>query len=162
MKRLTITHSVRKFCMECQGTSLKAVRECSDEACALWPYRLPDILAPAAMEAHDRSAVSPQDIPPAFACSAESCTETSSDPVADQDMEEGAFPAPTSKAARRMLLRAVRRHCMTCAASRGDVRDCAAREECSLWSYRFGVRPETYRAVRQRFLVPKILSLFTL
>lgn len=165
MKRQTITHSVRMFCLECQGNSPKAVRECSDASCALWPYRLPDTSASSAMEMGGRPEATPQDVPLDFACSAESCAESSSDPVAAQDTEEVASRVLTPQAreaARRIVLRAVRRHCMACAASRGDVRDCAAREKCGLWSYRFGVRPETYRAVRQRFLGPKILSLLTL
>lgn len=61
----------------------------------------------------------------------------------------------------RQRLRAVRRHCLSCAASRAEVRACTARESCTLWSYRFGVRPETYLAVKERCLHPRALSLFT-
>ena len=59
----------------------------------------------------------------------------------------------------RAVLRAIRRQCVTCAGSRGDVRACAAREDCALWSYRFGVRPRTYREVRRRFFAPRELDL---
>ena len=47
-------------------------------------------------------------------------------------------------------LRAIRRHCLFCAGSRQDVRACDAREECSLWSYRFGVLPGTFKRVAAR------------
>ena len=59
----------------------------------------------------------------------------------------------------RAVLRAIRRQCVTCAGSRGDVRSCTAREDCALWSYRFGVRPRTYREVRRRFFAPRELDL---
>ena len=36
----------------------------------------------------------------------------------------------------------------------------AAREDCVLWRYRFGVRPQTYKEVRRRFFAPKPLKLF--
>ena len=35
----------------------------------------------------------------------------------------------------------------------------AAREACALWHCRFGVRPQTYKAVRRRFFAPKPLRL---
>lgn len=60
----------------------------------------------------------------------------------------------------RPALRAIRRHCLICAGGRGDVRACSAREGCTLWSFRFGVTPGTYRAVRARLSAPKRLSLF--
>ncbi len=61
-------------------------------------------------------------------------------------------------------LRAIRRHCMICADGRADVRACAARADCPLWSFRFGVKPETYRKIMDRFYKPKTLLLpgFTL
>lgn len=62
-------------------------------------------------------------------------------------------------AAPRAILRAIRRQCLACAGSRGEVRACAAREDCPLWSYRFGVRPRTYKLVRRRFFAPRELDL---
>lgn len=175
MKKTDVRHSVRQFCLECQGNSATAVRECVDTACALWPHRLPGAVSPEA--GSSEHAVNSQERSPEFACSAESCvplfaselSETIAEHQAEQKVELGAefaaSPTPSSpkarEAQRRVLLRAVRRHCLSCAASRADVRACAAREECGLWSYRFGVRPETYRSVRERFLRPKNLSLFT-
>lgn len=64
-----------------------------------------------------------------------------------------------SGAVPRAILRAIRRQCLACAGSRGEVRACAAREDCPLWSYRFGVRPRTYRLVRRRFFAPRELDL---
>lgn len=62
-------------------------------------------------------------------------------------------------AAQRAILRAIRRQCLACAGSRSEVRACAAREDCPLWSYRFGVRPRTYKLVRRRFFAPRELDL---
>lgn len=163
MARLTISCIVRRFCLDCQGNSSKAVRECADTACALWEHRLPpqgaespapgaDTVAPAEADAAPAPTAPVLDTGDAGAASLASSTDAvrrlASNPGAAKRL-----------AARRAILRAVRRHCMSCAACRADVRTCAARE-CGLWSYRFGVYPETYRAVRQRFFRPKTLSLF--
>lgn len=59
----------------------------------------------------------------------------------------------------RLLLRAIRRQCLACAGKPCEVRVCAARETCALWSYRFGVRPRTYIEVRRRFFAPRELDL---
>lgn len=67
-------------------------------------------------------------------------------------------PAPAEEAARQAL-RAIRRQCMGCAGDRVEVRACAARDACALWHCRFGVRPQTYKAVRRRFFAPKPLRL---
>lgn len=64
-----------------------------------------------------------------------------------------------SGAAPRAILRAIRRQCLACAGSRSEVRACTEREDCPLWSYRFGVRPRTYRLVRRRFFAPRELDL---
>ena len=69
-----------------------------------------------------------------------------------------ACPAPVDEAPRQAL-RAIRRQCMGCAGDRVEVRACAAREACALWHCRFGVRPQTYKAVRRRFFAPKLLRL---
>ncbi len=60
----------------------------------------------------------------------------------------------------RLALRQVRRHCLTCAEHRTDVRACTAKEDCPLWSLRFGVYPTTYRRVKERCTRPKMLNLF--
>ena len=47
-------------------------------------------------------------------------------------------------------LRAIRRHCLDCAGGRAEVRACDAREDCPLWSFRFGVLPGTFKRVAAR------------
>ena len=41
-ERMSITRSdaIRYQCIECMGFQPKSVRACTDQACALWPYRL--------------------------------------------------------------------------------------------------------------------------
>lgn len=67
--------------------------------------------------------------------------------------------AEAGRAGSRGLLRAVRRYCLDCAGGRHEVRACQARQACPLWSYRFGVRPQTWRAVHRRFFAPRELTL---
>ncbi|UZP66589.1 hypothetical protein N1030_13350 [Desulfovibrio mangrovi] len=56
--------------------------------------------------------------------------------------------------------RAIRRFCMACCANlRAEVRGCAAREDCALWSFRFGCTPETWRRVKNRRSSPRPLLL---
>ena len=126
MARLSILRSVRRFCLDCQGGSARAVRACADALCPLRAWRLP----PAEEEG---------------------------------TVPDGGrlLPAPAGRMSPRShaALRAVRRQCLLCAGSPADVRACRARDDCALWSYRFGVRPDTYRSVRRRFFAPKLLTL---
>lgn len=46
-------------------------------------------------------------------------------------------------------LRAIRRFCLTCAGDRREARACDAKN-CPLWSFRFGVRPATFKRVAAR------------
>ncbi|MDO5483609.1 MAG: hypothetical protein Q4F27_01745 [Desulfovibrionaceae bacterium] len=62
----------------------------------------------------------------------------------------------------RAAMRAIRRQCLGCAGQRDEVRACSAKEDCPLWRWRFGVRPQTYKAVRRRFFAPRALSLLEL
>jgi hypothetical protein len=62
--------------------------------------------------------------------------------------EEAAQQGPAALA--EPLLRIIRRFCLACAGNRSDVRTCDAREGCSLWSYRFGVLPATFKRVIAR------------
>ena len=117
MSALLPLTAIRRFCLECQGSSPRSVRCCPDGQCPLWAWRL---------------AVLPGEIP---------------------QREEKAD-------ALRAAFRAVRRQCLACAGHRRDVRACPAREDCPLWSCRFGVHPKTYKAVRRRFFAPRTLSLF--
>ena len=111
--------AARRFCLDCQGASPAAVRQCADTACPLWAWRLPL-------------------------------------PAGGEESGESGAHAPSLP---REILRAIRRQCLACAGSRREVRACAAREDCPLWSYRFGVRPRTYREVRRRFFAPRELDL---
>lgn len=57
-------------------------------------------------------------------------------------------------------VRAVRRFCLVCCGNvRAEVRGCAAREDCALWSFRFGCAPETWHRVKERSSQPKPLLL---
>lgn len=134
MAKPDVVRLVRRFCLECQGESSQAVRACTDAACPLHGWRLP------------------QEGPPEGAA-----------PQGELSREDEAA-RKVAVARERVLrqreaLRAVRRQCLVCAGDRRETRACAARE-CSLWPLRFGVLPETYKAVRARFFAPKKLSLF--
>ena len=91
-----------------------------------------------------------------------SCADTAC-PLWQWRLPPGVHEAPRADGAcaatARTVLRAIRRQCVACAGSRAEVRACAAREDCALWSYRFGVRPRTYREVRRRFFAPRELDL---
>ena len=41
----SIPLAARRFCLDCQGASPKAVRRCADAACPLWDWRLPPVAA---------------------------------------------------------------------------------------------------------------------
>ncbi len=62
--------------------------------------------------------------------------------------------------AQKEALRHVRKHCLQCAEDKTEVRHCTARDDCPLWSLRFGVYPATYRRVKERCTQAKRLSLF--
>lgn len=60
-------------------------------------------------------------------------------------------PAPEAAAPGERPLRLIRRFCLDCAGSRREARECDARERCSLWSFRFGVLPSTFKRVVARW-----------
>lgn len=84
-------------------------------------------------------------------------------PSLDRNGDRAGFPAecvpPGNEGEAVPPLRAIRRFCLHCCGFRDAVRGCDARETCALWSYRFGVQPETYRRVRSRFSGPRTLVL---
>lgn len=133
--KVDVFRACRRYCLDCQGGSTSGVRRCADAACALWDWRLPP---------EHRS--EPDDGPQANARPA-------------PDKRPPFAPSPERQALRRRLLRAMRRQCLACAGHRRDVRQCSA-TDCHLWPLRFGVMPETCRAVNARFFAPKRLSLF--
>ena len=132
--KVDVFRACRRYCLDCQGGSTSGVRRCADAACALWDWRLP----PENRPEHENGLVAKGALArgkrPPFA------------------------PSPERRAMRRRLLRAMRRQCLACAGHRRDVRQCSA-TDCHLWLLRFGVMPETRRAVNARFFAPKRLSL---
>ena len=58
---------------------------------------------------------------------------------------------PEPRQVQRLMLRACRRLCLACAGDRSAVRACDAEGACALWTWRFGVLPQTYAAVTKRF-----------
>ena len=77
--------------------------------------------------------------PSVFACADTACVLYTFRQCTTVPLPEGARP-----------LRGIRQHCLLCAGSRQDVRACDAKETCSLWSYRFGVLPGTFKRVALR------------
>ena len=72
----------------------------------------------------------------------------------------GSEEAKAQTAAPPRPLRAVRRQCLACCGGeRAEVRHCSAGRACSLWEFRFGVSPATYKQVKARFLGPKHFTL---
>ena len=63
--------------------------------------------------------------------------------------DETAAPA-AGDAAPGKTLRVIRLFCLGCAGGRKDVRECDAKENCALWSFRFGVLPSTFKRVVAR------------
>ena len=44
--------AIRQFCLECQGNSSRSVRQCADEDCPLWGWRMAAIEAEGRPEWH--------------------------------------------------------------------------------------------------------------
>jgi hypothetical protein len=82
-------------------------------------------------------------VPSVSACKDTSCLLF---PYRRRDVSEGAAENDFASPA----LRVIRRFCLDCAGNRREVRECDARENCSLWSYRFGVQPATFKRVIAR------------
>ena len=137
MAKPDVLRALRRFCLECQGESPQAVRGCRDVACPLHGWRLPPEAAPEQAPLLEGTPA----LPP------------------ESDAARKAAAAQERLRRQRQALRAIRRQCLVCAGDRQEARACAARE-CPLWHLRFGVMPETYKAVRARFFAPKKLSLF--
>lgn len=79
---------------------------------------------------------------------------------AQADPLPGALPLIAQTLPDERPVRAIRRYCVACCGGeRSEVRTCDARDRCALWSYRFGVLPETYRRVKARLTGPRALVL---
>lgn len=129
--------AIRRFCMACQGGSSRQVAACEDADCALHLYRSGEMPE--------------QPEQPEFAEQADA-EKSGQAEVAEQAPVAELTPCPP--------IRTVRRFCMACCANlRAEVRACAAREDCALWSFRFGCTPETWRRVKNRRSSPRPLLL---
>ncbi len=122
-----VVRAVRRFCLACQGGSPASVSSCLDVGCLFYPVR--------------GARAEPEDKEGSFAAkeAAGTCPETGN----SVEPAPGAMNGPSP-------LRLVRGYCLGCAGSRLEVRECGARDGCPLWSYRFGVRPSTFRRVSSR------------
>ncbi len=130
MARPDILRQIRRFCLDCQGNSSPEIQRCRDTQCHLWPLR---------------------------SGKAENLHEI----VTEQSLDSTEATATTNNALlQRKALRVVRIHCLSCAGHRTDVRVCTAKEQCPLWSLRFGVYPATYKRIKARLARGKRLSLF--
>ncbi len=130
MARPDVLRQVRRFCLDCQGNSTAEILQCRDETCHLWPWRLG------------------KNTPETEACGG------NTQAFLMLDAPEKMFFL------QKMALRVVRKHCLSCAGDRKDVRQCTARDACPLWSLRFGVYPTTYKRVKARLAQGKRLRLF--
>ncbi len=148
MARPHVLRQIRRFCLDCQGNAATAVKACSDENCSLWPWRCEETTQQRIAQ-----------------IAVENATALSSDSLALSENEENKtrqieHSARITTNMAQKALRIIRRHCLACAGHRKDVRVCTAKEECPLWSLRFGVYPATYKRVRERIARGRQRSLF--
>ena len=141
--------AIRRFCMACQGGSSRQVAACEDADCALHLYRSGEV--PEQPELAERAELTGQIRQSELA---EQAGAEKSGLAERAELAELAEQAPCPP------IRTVRRFCMACCANlRAEVRACAAREDCALWSFRFGCTPETWRRVKNRRSSPRPLLL---
>ena len=141
--------AIRRFCMACQGGSSRQVAACEDTGCALHLYRSGEV--PEQPELAERAELTGQIRQPELAEQAG---------AEKSGLAERAELAALAEQAPCPPIRTVRRFCMACCANlRAEVRACAAREDCALWSFRFGCTPETWRRVKNRRSSPRPLLL---
>lgn len=183
MSYVRIVRAIRRFCLECQGGAAREVRACPDVACALSMWRMAgarslaeggdDAAATgeAAATAHCAADVQPLlEMPverPAALSPAMPDVRQPGQQTAPQaahlppHLPEGCVPCGLEGSFVEPL-RAIRRFCFHCCAYRDAIRACDAREACPLWSYRFGVLPETYRKVKARLRGHRTVTLLDL
>lgn len=173
MSHVKTIRAIRRFCLDCQGGVAREVRLCPDTGCGLYAWRLAGILTGGANGGgrHDPTGDGDADAPDAVTVSDVSMVagappkgsalagkpatnKPSSDPL------PGALPLIAQTLPDERPVRAIRRYCLSCCGGeREEVRTCDARDRCALWSYRFGVLPETYRRVKARLTGPRTLVL---
>ena len=123
-----VARVVRRFCLDCQGGSPVSVASCRDVECPFFPMR----------ELKSEPERNSEDL---------TCANAA--PAVEKNVEPE--PELIKGAAENIRpLRLIRAYCLRCAGSRQDVRECEAKDGCSLWSYRFGVKPTTFKRVSSR------------
>lgn len=131
--------AVRRFCLECQGGNSSAVAACADFACLLFDCRL-------YRPGHKGQSCQPdQPDQPDQPEQPEQAVLPHQSGLPGQSGHEDPPLQPCPDTAR-----AVRRFCLACAGNRREVRDCDAKKNCALWSFRFGVSPATFKRVLSR------------
>ncbi len=152
MSHVKIIRAIRRFCLDCQGGVAREVRLCPDTGCGLYAWRLAGILTGGTGGGrHDPAGDHDPDAAPLGGAPV---GRPATDPL------PGALPLIVQTLPDERPVRAVRRYCIACCGGeRAEVRTCDARDRCALWSYRFGVLPETYRKVKARLTGPRTLVL---
>ena len=172
MSHVKTIRAIRRFCLDCQGGVAREVRLCPDTACGLYAWRLAGIVAGGANGGgkHDPTGYGDADSPDApqvsgmsgvsGALARKSGTAKHAPDTSATDPLPGALPLIAQTLPDERPVRAIRRYCIACCGGeRAEVRTCDARDRCALWSYRFGVLPETYRKVKARLTGPRTLVL---
>lgn len=180
MSHVKTIRAIRRFCLDCQGGAAREVRLCPDTGCGLYAWRLAGILTGGAgcgrheaAGGHDPDASDATG--PADSLDASRMTDAPAKALSRASGESGGRSLPASAQAGPLPgalpliaqtlpderpVRAIRRYCVACCGGeRSEVRTCDARDRCALWSYRFGVLPETYRRVKARLTGPRALVL---
>ncbi len=153
MSHVKTIRAIRRFCLDCQGGVAREVRLCPDRGCGLYAWRLAGIVAGGSNGGgrHDHAGDGDADTDPVAGASTGS---SGGNPL------PGALPLIAQTLPDERPVRAIRRYCIACCGGeRAEVRTCDARDRCALWSYRFGVLPETYRKVKARLTGPRTLVL---
>ncbi|BFR47130.1 restriction endonuclease [Nitratidesulfovibrio sp. HK-II] len=152
MSHVKTIRAIRRFCLDCQGGVAREVRLCPDTGCGLYAWRLAGIVAGGVNAGkHDPTGDGDADANPA---AGDPVDPSAGDPL------PGALPLIAQTLPDERPVRAIRRYCVACCGGeRSEVRTCDARDRCALWSYRFGVLPETYRRVKARLTGPRALVL---
>lgn len=157
MSHVKTIRAIRRFCLDCQGGVAREVRLCPDTGCGLYAWRLAGIVAGGASGGGKQDTAGDGD------ADADALTGTpaaSSGGPSGGDPLPGALPLIAQTLPDERPVRAIRRYCIACCGGeRAEVRTCDARDRCALWSYRFGVLPETYRKVKARLTGPRALVL---
>lgn len=147
-----VVRAIRRFCLECQGGAAREVRRCPDLDCALRIWRMAGARGteqPGQVEGCIGAGCPASVAPGAVAAAAAAAVENGA--AAREAVVPPECVPPGNEGEVVPPLRAIRRFCLHCCGFRDAIRGCDARDACALWSYRFGVRPETYRRVKARF-----------